>query len=352
MAIRYAFHSVKRTWFLHVEAGTSVGFDRPSSSKCMDAGKTGDIASNRTTTSDSIESENYITGIDKDHTKREGKRRRLKGFHYPRVMVGVPLITYLSNINNKKKKRKKKRVMKKRIIKGRTNRIENGCLGRSEENSSFNAHNRFSFFEQKEKCNACHLLETPSGCSGFNGCLGRNEENSCFSAHKVVSFSEQKEEHNACRLLETPSGCSSEVISVSGIIARYFSNFNESGRFGSPSSSDLTSRAIENQLEKQLKAKTDDVCSSTRAAALPLATTKMTPRKSLPFPTKRSRRILKDEIRGTEVGKRLVMASSSLGVSSSKQRPAISLCRYKEGKLLGSSYPIRSLVFELSDTEN
>ncbi|KAH7534027.1 hypothetical protein FEM48_Zijuj04G0194100 [Ziziphus jujuba var. spinosa] len=54
-----------------------------------------------------------------------------------------------------------------------------------------------------------------------------------------------------------------------------------------------------------------------------------------------------------EVGKHLVMASGNLGISPSKQKTAIYLCRMKDGKVLGlnSSSVVKQPQIEISDSD-
>jgi hypothetical protein len=63
---------------------------------------------------------------------------------------------------------------------------------------------------------------------------------------------------------------------------------------------------------------------------------------------------LKAKLERSRVGKCLVLASSNLRISGSKQKPAISLCRLRGEKMLEPNFSsmIRNLVFEMSDSDD
>ncbi|KAL5735651.1 hypothetical protein ACOSP7_030111 [Xanthoceras sorbifolium] len=106
---------------------------------------------------------------------------------------------------------------------------------------------------------------------------------------------------------------------------------------------------------KQLKAKTDENCSSIHMDALPQFTVKTPPRTlHFPSPIYSRRGTSKNEPGNTEVGNRLVRASEKLNVSAWKKSSIISLSRMKKRKL--SHHSIASvakfLVFEISDRDD
>ncbi|KAK9268822.1 hypothetical protein L1049_000586 [Liquidambar formosana] len=112
---------------------------------------------------------------------------------------------------------------------------------------------------------------------------------------------------------------------------------------------------IQNQWGEQLNAKTDGNHSNIEVGAMPDFMAK-TPLRKLPFllPQDTRSRTSRDKLERTEVGKRLVTASNNLGISTSKQTPVISICRFKDGTLLGSnsSSLVRSLAFEINDSDD
>ncbi|KAK2640150.1 hypothetical protein Ddye_027945 [Dipteronia dyeriana] len=106
---------------------------------------------------------------------------------------------------------------------------------------------------------------------------------------------------------------------------------------------------------KQLKAKTDDKCSSIHIDTLPQFAVKTPPRTShFPSPTYSKRGTLKNTPKNTEVGKRLVRASKKLSLSACKKSSTLSLSRMKKRKLSHCSTAMvaKFLVFEISDRED
>ncbi|GAV68830.1 hypothetical protein CFOL_v3_12333 [Cephalotus follicularis] len=107
--------------------------------------------------------------------------------------------------------------------------------------------------------------------------------------------------------------------------------------------------------EEQLKVKRNDKFSNALVDTWPRFTVR-TPPRTLPF------QLLADPRPETstnkherhEVGKRLVTSLKKLRISANKQRPIISLCRYKNGQVLGAnaSSMAKYLVFEISDKED
>lgn len=128
---------------------------------------------------------------------------------------------------------------------------------------------------------------------------------------------------------------SSEVISVTGIINKYFPSPNGIDNFSSPSFSDVTSRAVHKEIKDQPKSpKTPPSvpCAPSRVDSVPKTSG--------------------DRRRESKVRKRLLEASHSLAVSTNKHSPAISLCRFNDGKLLQHKSQTKGLLFEISDTDD
>ncbi|XP_019072620.1 uncharacterized protein LOC104877623 isoform X3 [Vitis vinifera] len=308
--IKHAFQGLKGTWFLHTEASSLGGSDLSSLSNHVTV-ETRNHTYDGSNVTDPMEPKSYTAIAVRDKNKSKGRRRRIKRYHCLKaVLWGLLRTVYFS------RKSRRKRVKKNRSLACTVSGIENGCPGRSKKISGPSAKER----------------------SGF--CTSGNEEE-----HRKEWIS---------KVVECPSERSSEVVSVSGIIERYFSNFDGMNHFGSPSSSEVNSRVISSWSNEQLRVTTDGNHSDIQIGTTPLLTTK-TPARETPFSLSTNSRpgTSRDKLEITEVGKRLVMASNTLGISSSKQRPAISISRFKDGKLLGlDSSLVRSMVFEMSDDDD
>ncbi|KAI5311073.1 PREDICTED: pectinesterase [Prunus dulcis] len=154
----------------------------------------------------------------------------------------------------------------------------------------------------------------------------RKRRKKISSAYEVNRVQIDKEKFPDCAsksMIDEHTHTSSEVVSVSGIIHRYFSNLSEDGGPSSPTRS-VTSRVVQSWPEEHLKTKADDICSSTQVSPLTQFSAKRTAKPvCLPSPTGYGQRRYK--LNKPEVGKRLVVASYSLGISPSKEHPAISL---------------------------
>ncbi|XP_034677969.1 uncharacterized protein LOC117908478 isoform X2 [Vitis riparia] len=309
--IKHAFQGLKGTWFLHTEASSLGGSDLSGLSNHVTV-ETRNQTCDGSNVTDPMEPKSYTAIAVRDKNKSKGKRRRIKRYHCLKaVLWGLLRTVYFS-----RKSRRRKRVKKNRSLACTVSGIENGCPGRSKKIPGPSAKERSSF------------------------CTSGNEEE-----HRKEWIS---------KVVECPSERSSEVVSVSGIIERYFSNFDVMNHFGSPSSSEVNSRVICSWSNEPLRVPTDGNHSNIQIGTTPLLTTK-TPARETPFSLSTNSRpgTSRDKLEITEVGKRLVMASNTLGISSSKQRPAISISRFKDGKLLGlDSSLVRSMVFEMSDDDD
>nr|XP_011467417.1 PREDICTED: uncharacterized protein LOC105352325 isoform X1 [Fragaria vesca subsp. vesca] len=141
----------------------------------------------------------------------------------------------------------------------------------------------------------------------------------CASGQEI----EPAEEHLASiswrdGLTETSSEA---VVSVSGIINKYFLNLSEDGGDASPTNS-VTSR-VHSSPRQHLKTKEGHICSIPQVT--PSTSIKFSAKKLLPLPSSSptdfgGRRYKHDK---PEVGERLVMASYSLGISPSNKHPAV-----------------------------
>ncbi|KAF5949561.1 hypothetical protein HYC85_011554 [Camellia sinensis] len=165
------------------------------------------------------------------------------------------------------------------------------------------------------------------------GCLSRNGGDTA-------------EERELSAILENHSETLSESLSVSGIIKKYFSDYEEVGL-----SSNFTSRANQSQRKKRLTTRTDSNCLKSKVSGISQFTPK-TPPRVLPFPlsTDLSSKTSRNIVKRTGVGNRLVVASNNLGISV---KSATGLCRFGDRKLSvpKSSSFVRSIVFEISDSD-
>ncbi|KAG2678260.1 hypothetical protein I3760_12G135700 [Carya illinoinensis] len=310
MPIKYAFQGKKGTWFLHMLAGPLNYLSRSGLSMGV-ARKVGEHSCNVSKDSVYLEPPNLLLSTCKTDTKGECKKMNLGKSKYLK-----PLTQELPSTVSIPKKKKIK--------------------------SWKNLHLR-----------ECTASEVKKGCSGRNGVTSKERFGFCASAKEV----EPREGLISSPIAEAPSEVSSEVISVTGIIKRYFPASTEVSSFGSPSNFGVnaTERAFQSQVEEQSQTKPDDKYSSMQVEALPAVTVKTPPRMLLlPLQTAPTPDSLKDKLQRSRVGKRLILASCNLANSGSKKKPAVSLCGFRESKVLepNSSFNIRSSVFEISDSDD
>ncbi|XP_058767764.1 uncharacterized protein LOC131641479 [Vicia villosa] len=175
----------------------------------------------------------------------------------------------------------------------------------------------------------------------------------------------------ASSVQETPSKMSTQVISVSGIINKYFSGFNGIDTFSCSSNSDVTSRVVHSEFEVQSNTGAQS-CSKKQVDSLSQFTPKTPPhvplhvefvsknsgsktRKPKVEKCSRKRRSKVEKCsknRGSKVGKFLLSASKSLGASNNKQSPALSLCKFKNIKLLEEIPKINRSIFSICDSDD
>ena len=178
------------------------------------------------------------------------------------------------------------------------------------------------------------------------------EENSTAMTNKsqyimIENGVENMEDCNANSMQESPSERSTEVISVTGIINKYFPSSKATDKLGSPSCSDVTSRAVQSEVEGQSKTKANSYLKK-QTDSLSHFSPKTPPTVlSAPLHSKTSGNKSR-----SKVGKCLLVASQNLGMSTNKHSPIISVSRYGGGKLLGlRPCQINGSLFEVSDNE-
>lgn len=311
MPMKYAFQGKKGTWFLHVEARALSDLSMAGLPKGVAPKVVEHVLRDGNKDTVCLEPQNFVTSTGKTDTRGEGKKRSSE-----RSNCLKPFLQELRSTVSLPKEKANKRLKKHHRLECTASEIKKGCNGRNEE--------------------------TP-------GVTTKERSDICASANEV----EPREGLSSSAIVEAPSDMSSEVVSVTAIIKRYFPICNEVSSFSSPSISniDVTHRTFQSQMEEQLKTKTVDKCSSIQVDALPGFTVK-TPPRMLPSPlqTARTPDCLGGKPGTPRVGKRLILASSNLRILGSKQRPAISHCRFKDGKVLepNSSSLVKNPVFQMS----
>ncbi|KAI9107282.1 hypothetical protein K1719_021670 [Acacia pycnantha] len=163
--------------------------------------------------------------------------------------------------------------------------------------------------KRRRKFNKKHLQNAASAMP--EGCSCKLEERSTgknYTSPVVMPDNEVEipVKPNANSMQGSPSKMSAEVLSVTGIIDKYFPTSNRIDNFSSPSFSDVTSRAVYEE----------------------------------------------DKRRESKLRKRLLSASQSLGVSPNKQSPTLSLCRFKDEKLSLHKSQTISLPFDISNRDD
>ncbi|KAL6975188.1 hypothetical protein U1Q18_023983 [Sarracenia purpurea var. burkii] len=304
--MKHAFQGSKGTWFIHVEACPRSDSDKWGISKRL-AAEIRNQTFNSSNVTDSLEPRN-CDSANKNHANCKRKNRGIKRIpclkFVPQLILGT---IYLSK-RKKKKKKKKKRVKKTQFL----HRTVKGL----------------------EMCSH----------GGNEGSTAKERE---FVPSRMEDDGRQKCQSGAT--LETHSETSLETASVSGIIKKYFSDYDDV-----TFSSDFKSKANQSPREEQLMLGTGDNCSQAEGSALQEFTPK-TPPRILPFPlaTDLSCEISRAKFKRTEVGKRLLLASNKLGVSASMQRPTAGPLRFGDRKLSvsKSSSLVRTVVFEMSDDD-
>lgn len=154
-----------------------------------------------------------------------------------------------------------------------------------------------------------------------------------FVPNDEVRITKQRYAYASSSLAEaaTASDLSSEVMSVSSIIKRYFSSHDEVSSVPNRLSCGITQSWPQECLEK--KKKNMERGPSLLPLKFPFKTGCQKPKRS-------------------KLGKRLVMASYNLGISPNRERPEISLCNSRGKKFQELVSLAKSSCFEISDSED
>lgn len=236
--------------------------------------------------------------------------------------------------------------------------------GNSEEDNAVNILNEKKGrrkFNKQQLQNVASVL--PEGCS-----CKVEERHTCINNESPVVMSENEVQMlvkpKANSMQGSPSEMSKEVLSVTGIIDRYFPRNDRIDNFSSPSHSDVTSRAIYEVVDNQSISKTVETTPSnvlhtplvhveSVAETLQSKRRESKVRKRVPSVHVDSvSGTLQDKRRESKLRKRLLAASRSLGLSPNLQSPTLSLCRFRDEKVsLHKSQTIGSL-FDISDNDD
>ncbi|KAF8019645.1 hypothetical protein BT93_G0358 [Corymbia citriodora subsp. variegata] len=291
MPIKYAFQGIEGTWFIHLDIACLESSSQPCSHHCIAIGDhVSDVCDTDPLKSQSLPLPDNIQIMDKYGAK---------GSHYSK-----PLLPQLQrDIHGLKKKK-------------RNNHIWEGC---SEENRS-NVVDK-NWHSRTEDNPLTGVQSSPKGTS----------------ERKSSSHNEQS------------NTTSSEVISVGGIINRYFTNFSEVNSLGSSSGPDFQSGA----LRLQMKSKLNYNCPSIQVDASAEYGVETPPRllttlsSAEPSPGSLGNAVVR-----SKVGKSLIMASHNLNTLATPRESVVSLCRSRNRKQMSrNSLPIKFSVFEISEDD-
>ncbi|QCE13200.1 uncharacterized protein LOC114162722 isoform X1 [Vigna unguiculata] len=208
-----------------------------------------------------------------------------------------------------------------------------------------------------------------------NAATGMSEGNPCMFGDKPTSMAKSSyvmpEENKLENLVElypnsmqsSHSKMSTQLISVTGIINKYFTSFNGIDNFSSSSNSDLTSRAVHSEIEVHSKARKRG-CLKIKRNSLPRFAPKTCPRVlHTPLVSKKSgsknrklkpgkRPLSGSKGRKSRMGTRLLSASRNLGVSITKHDPTIPFRILKDSKLLQGKSQMKGSIFSISGSDD
>ncbi|KAI3419870.1 uncharacterized protein J3R85_012981 [Psidium guajava] len=297
MPIKYAFQGIEGSWFVHLDITCLGSSSLPCLHHCI---ARGDHVSDLCDT-DPWTSQHLLLP---DNIQR-GDKYGAKGSHHCK-----PLSPQFQRDTHGPNKKKTNNHRLEGCSKGnRTNEINKNWHSRTDENPF------------------AGIRSTPKGTS------------------EVV----QRNERKSSPLNEHSNTTSSEVISVSGIINRYFTNFSEVNSLGGPSSPDFRSRPS----KLQLKGKFNYNCPSIQVDASAEFAVETPPRLLTTLSsTEPSPGSLSNAITRSRVGKSLLTACHNLGNSATPRESVASLCRSRNRKHVSrNTLPIKFSVFEISEDD-
>ncbi|XP_040371960.1 uncharacterized protein LOC112193464 isoform X1 [Rosa chinensis] len=277
MTIKSVFQKVDGTWFLHAEVRALSDCSRPCLHNYL-ASNVVDHVFEGSDVSHPSNPENFVMSTAKSITKGNCKRWRGK-----RIRRQQPLLGKLGKLFYFAKKRKRRKNIH---LPAEVDQTGMEIVG------------------VDDTAVPTHIDENKTAL------------NDCASSKEVEPAEEMA---SILRRDELTVTSSEAVVSVSGIINKYFLNLSEDGGDVSPTTS-VTSR-VHSSSKQHLKTKVGDICSSRQVTpSASRSSTKFSAKNLLPRPSPSptnfgGRRYKHDK---PEVGKRLVMASYSLGISPKK----------------------------------
>ncbi|XP_042519573.1 uncharacterized protein LOC122093329 isoform X2 [Macadamia integrifolia] len=312
--IKNVFQGLSGAWFLHVEASPRNNSDQPFSLQCLVA-ELSDSVHNGSSLTGSEKPEEHVK-LDYDSMKNKSRKMRERFQQLDESPKELPSTCNISKGKNRRLKEKHRN-----IFKGK----DEGFLGAADGHD----------FSSREKLDQ------------FRGNEVDCREDEC-SSRKIIEG--------------THSKSSSEVVSVTGIITKYFSVFDEVNQIVSPSrygvfNDVVACEANQIYLDEPLKTKTDEDC------------TKFQVGNKLPYTPKTPSRIClhsscgnpspgtsRGKLGTAEVGERLVFAANNLCVAVQKNEWTNSIRQSKGGKtlpLISSSLVASNInIFEFSDDDS
>ncbi|XP_028180652.1 uncharacterized protein LOC114367663 isoform X1 [Glycine soja] len=322
--IQYAFPAIRGTWFLHVEV-------KHLKRLCIPC-PPGDAAV-------LSKHKDLKTCNGEDKAKCNSEENKMEGFQ-PRSCFAEEHET----TNHVSKKLNKKRI-------SNENHTQNEATGMPE---------RYP----------CRFGDKSTGTA--------NKSSDVILENKVENLVELHANSMRCSL----SKVSTQVISVTGIIHKYFSSFNGIDNYSSSSNSDVTSKAFHGEIEVLSNARQHS-CSKRQSDSLPQFTPKtpphvlhaplhvdLVPKKSgcKSRKSKVGKHLKSDgknrkskvgkhlqsggENRKSKIGNRLLAASRSLGVSITKHDPTLSFRRFKDRKLRQDKSQMKGSIFSISGSDD
>lgn len=200
------------------------------------------------------------------------------------------------------------------------------------------------FSKRKKNCNRVRKNITAK-CP-----TNRIKQGHLLSQERILPFAARADRQGDIgSAIECPSETTSGTLSISGIINRYFSGYDEV-------TSKLALPWVEYQQNNKetMKAQYASGSQNIQVGIPSSLVPKTAPQGhslSVLAPNSGASRDTPRE----KVGMRLVEASVNLGLSKTKQNPALSLCKVTDGRsgsYLSANNPIRTLVFEITDEDD
>ncbi|XP_014500704.1 uncharacterized protein LOC106761651 isoform X2 [Vigna radiata var. radiata] len=301
--IKFAFPAMLGTWFLHVEVKHLKGLCTPCS-PCDE---------------DVLPKHKDLMICKGDKTRCNSEEKKMKGFQPGACLVEEHEITNLVS-----KKQEGNEI-------SHENQDQNAASGMSERHP-------------------CIFGDKPTGMAKSSNVMPENKFENLVELHpKSMQSSHSK--------------MSTQLISVTGIINKYFTSFNGIDNFSSSSNSDLTSRAVHSEIEVNSNAR-ERGCLKIQRDSLPHFTPKTSPHVlHTPLVSKKSRSknrklkpvkrpLSRSKSRKSRIGTRLLSASRNLGVSITKHDPTIPFRILKDSKLLQGKSQMKGSIFSISGSDD